>query len=57
MKRNLHSALYNFINNKLIDIFIYLYMFYILTFSVTILFATRIQCGMKNLTRSSTYAR
>lgn len=34
----------------------YLYMFYILTFRVTILFATSIQASWKNTTRSSTYA-
>jgi len=34
----------------------YLYMFYILTFRVKILFATRIQARRKNPIRSSTYA-
>ena len=34
----------------------YLYMFYILNFRLTILFPTRIQARRKNLTRSSTYA-
>jgi len=56
IKRNLHSPLYNFKKNEVLNIFMYLFMFYVLTLRVKILFATRIQTRRKNPTRSSTYA-
>jgi hypothetical protein len=54
IQRNLHSHLYNFINNKYWTF--YVILFYVLTFSVTVLFAAHIQSARKNPPNSGTHA-